>query len=1233
MTMKSVLMIVGLIVCLCVAAPVYAANEGLLVVNSTPSAANIYVNGGSYLFHPYGVTNSTFGIPPGNYTVFVEKPGYQTWRSDALIPNVTIAPGVTTNLEALVNQSIVLSPLPPTTGTLMIGSEPGGAEVHIEQLAQGISLGTTPFTYSGIPAGTYLVTLKYPGYNDYSSSVVITSGATTSLFATMVRIPTTGYVDFRTVPQGASIALNGNVTSFTTNTVIEIPPGFYNYVLSLAGRQDATGNFTVTTAHTQQNPLQVWRELSLIPVTQEVIFDSAPEGAEIFIDGNDSGYQTQHSVIIERALHTITFKKPCYQDATFTLNLTQVPAGVFSYPSVPLVPMNINICNTTNGVVTPLGGDPCPVYNQNKTYLINSSYGYHVSEVRFGNQVTIIPGQQRNITFTTPNVTQTTELCPKFDINQYPVTVITNPASIGGMVKWDYNGQQFTDTTKTFEVKHGDNVTFTINGYADQGKPYLFDRVLWNGVANLIPDSVGQYVWTCPAVINDSVMMVNFTQAQYVINASATTGGSIIPNGTIWVIPNSSKCFNVTVSPMYILAGVTANGQTMTPDPVTGLYCLWNISQNYDVLARFSYQSVNITATAGPGGTISPNGTIPVPFNSTACFTVTPNTCYRIQNVTLDNQQSIMPDPTSGQYCVRNVTMAHTVNATFEQIPYTVNATAGPGGAITAPGMVNGTMTVSCGNQVCFNVTPYTCYDIAAVTLNGQPLAAPYCFNVMQNSTAYATFVKRIANITVNSNYGGTVFAPNMTGNVVRAECGSQVCFNITPLPCYQVASVTLDNQILPPPYCFTASRDQVLNVTFSQITYNVTAAWNSGGNVTAPGLVNGSVTVPCGNTLCFNITPDPCYLIKTVTLDGQPFASPYCITNISANRSVVVTFEKIRYTVTTLAGPGIVMTPVNASVNCGDCANVTIAPQMNFWIGSVTINGVSQPIPDPTRPMMVSICPVLQNYTITAQIAPPAAEFIGTPETNCVYAIGDPRYGVTINPGMTVHFMDKSSGASSWLWDLGNGQQALVQNATTVYNQVGTYNVKLTVFNPVGTDNETKNAYVTVIENPIVGFAAVPESGEAGADGLTVKFQGCVLSDYGMRADPWYSFNFGDGSPGVIGKGAVHTYQYPGTYTVTFTVKNIYGTATATKTIKVGGKPVASFDYRPVTGNAPVILSFLDTSSGFPSSRLWSFGDRYYSAEENPTHLYYQPGTYNVTLRVENSYGSDSAFQYVTIN
>ena len=60
--------------------------------------------------------------------------------------------------------------------------------------------------------------------------------------------------------------------------------------------------------------------------------------------------------------------------------------------------------------------------------------------------------------------------------------------------------------------------------------------------------------------------------------------------------------------------------------------------------------------------------------------------------------------------------------------------------------------------------------------------------------------------------------------------------------------------------------------------------------------------------------------------------------------------------------------------------------------------------------------------------------------------------------------------------------------------------------------------------------------------------------------------------------------------------------------------------------GSAPLNVSFMDQSAGSPDSWLWTFGDGTSSNEQNPTHLYSYPGTYDVTLTVKNGEQTDTA-------
>lgn len=119
------------------------------------------------------------------------------------------------------------------------------------------------------------------------------------------------------------------------------------------------------------------------------------------------------------------------------------------------------------------------------------------------------------------------------------------------------------------------------------------------------------------------------------------------------------------------------------------------------------------------------------------------------------------------------------------------------------------------------------------------------------------------------------------------------------------------------------------------------------------------------------------------------------------------------------------------------------------------------------------------------------------------------------------------------------------------------------------------------------------------------------------------YEWNFGDGATSAE-QNPSHIYTQRGTYTVTLTVKNAYGTSTAIKrdfiTIGVAARP--DFVGTPVSGEVPLTVKFTDKTTGTVDSWYWDFGDGKASTEQNPTHTYWTAGVYNVILTVSNEFG-----------
>ena len=71
------------------------------------------------------------------------------------------------------------------SGAGQVNSSPTGAAVWIDGIDTGF---TTNKLLTPLPVGTYAVVLKKTSYNNYSASLVITDGATTTINATLVSV-------------------------------------------------------------------------------------------------------------------------------------------------------------------------------------------------------------------------------------------------------------------------------------------------------------------------------------------------------------------------------------------------------------------------------------------------------------------------------------------------------------------------------------------------------------------------------------------------------------------------------------------------------------------------------------------------------------------------------------------------------------------------------------------------------------------------------------------------------------------------------------------------------------------------------------------------------------------------------------------------------------------------------------------------------------------------------------
>jgi PKD repeat protein len=156
------------------------------------------------------------------------------------------------------------------------------------------------------------------------------------------------------------------------------------------------------------------------------------------------------------------------------------------------------------------------------------------------------------------------------------------------------------------------------------------------------------------------------------------------------------------------------------------------------------------------------------------------------------------------------------------------------------------------------------------------------------------------------------------------------------------------------------------------------------------------------------------------------------------------------------------------------------------------------------------------------------------------------------------VVFRDTSGGnPTSWLWEFNDGTpDSILQDPLDhLFENAGTYVVKMTATNAYGSSSITMGITVTAVST--VDFTSNTQSGDAP---LAVTF-----TDASTPGGTAYAWDFGSGEGTGTGATASHTYSTPGTYTVTLTVTYPTGDQSITKTnyisVAVGLCTVPSLD------------------------------------------------------------------------
>ena len=232
-------------------------------------------------------------------------------------------------------------------------------------------------------------------------------------------------------------------------------------------------------------------------------------------------------------------------------------------------------------------------------------------------------------------------------------------------------------------VDAGDDLPFTI--HAEDG--CALDYITVNGdvvYSNNDPENAFTGSWTLEDIREDSEVVAYFgadededgvpdEPSYWTIEASAGSGGGIDPEGDVFVPDGGDQRFDFDPDRGYEIDRVRVDGDS---ERVRSSYTFEEVTENHTIRVTFTETDeggdddddddddggityLTITATAGEGGSISPDGRVQVAYDRNKSFIIQADEGYELADVLVDGRSV----GAVGRYTFEKVHKNHTITA------------------------------------------------------------------------------------------------------------------------------------------------------------------------------------------------------------------------------------------------------------------------------------------------------------------------------------------------------------------------------------------------------------------------------------------------------------------------------------------------------------------------------------------------------------------------------------------
>ncbi len=936
-------------------------------------------------------------------------------------------------------------------------------------------------------------------------------------------------------------------------------------------------------------------------------FSITPNAAAAIVTNNGNGYIDLDPNLMTPGTYTITYTfatSACTTSATRTVLITNPYVGAgssFSVPTPicpngPCINLNSQLYPTAWGPGTWTGsgvssGSFCPNSVGTGTYLVQYSVGITSQCSATNSNVYTVAVQP------TANAGTTKSL-----------TCINNPTILagsgGGTYLWSNStlGNNFSSSASP-TVGFAGTYSLVVNNGSCSSSPATV-QVATNFTAPTLPSTAVSntincinttatitatgsgitYTWSGPGIVsggNTSAPTVSVGGTyNYTIQGSAN---GCTATSSQAVVQNTATTMNLSTSGAAI--NCTNNATSISGDQGTYTYT-WVAPASGTIVSGQSTQTLNILGT----GVYTLNATNPA--NGcivTRTITPTTNTTVVTPNISLPTPVITCSNPT----VTLNGTPAAGVSYTWTG-PSIVGSANNQNAQVNAVGVYTLSVTNSTNGCVGTRTAAVTSSTAAPTTPTINPasvvLACPAQTAVVTGTATGATSYSWLPPAGGSILSGGATATAQVTssspGAFTVVATGTNGCISTETVlvsPNTNAPTFTLSNPN-PSITCASTTPSTTVNIT-STVTIS-SYAWSPAGGISGP-TNTASVTFTAAGSYTVVITATNGCISTGVVAVGSATTPPSVVagtgtasilscTNATVTITPSITPSSPNYTYT-WSGPSIVGSPNNSSVAVNGSGTYTLAI-------TDTVTGCSS-----------------GSFTV-------AVTGNNTPPT--VNASSNSTVGIGCSASTTTAQLTASSSNSvTYLWN------TTATTAVIVVNTAGVYTVTVTD----ASTGCTNSATVAVLNSATApGFSAVAVGNfPCGATSSTLQLAAASSSSNSISY-AWSGASIVSGS-----NTASPIINGPGIYTVVAT-DNITG-CTATNTIAVFSPTVvADFTVNPSTGQAPLAVTFSNTSLG-ASTYSWTFGDGSTSTSTNPANTFTTPGTYTVTLVSSNGLCSDT--------